>query len=122
MVTIVTALISAAFFASVALLFAITVRRGPLLRAFQLDVVNRNGEPAGRLRIALRIVITWLPMILPVAVVVMFSEVSIFVATVMAVVAFVVVPLIWVYGIVSAIRTPERGLADRLAGTWLVPE
>ena len=110
------------FVASCAIFMALVARRGPLMRGFGLDIVTATGEPAGRGRILLRNVVTWSPVLFP------FVLYSAIVAATPATAALamegagVLVLLVVAIALWLGIRTPERGIADRLVGTWLVPE
>ena len=110
------------FVASCAILMALIARRGPLMRGFGLDIVTANGEPAGRVRILLRNLVTWSPVLFP------FVLYAAIVAAPPATAAFamegagVLVLIVVAIALWLGMRTPERGIADRLAGTWLVPE
>jgi hypothetical protein len=110
------------FIAACAIVWGLTIRRGPLMRGFQLDIVTADGAPAGRARILVRNLVIWSPMLAPFL---LFSAVE---AASQATAALVMtgveagVGIMLIVAIVMAIRVPARGPADILAGTWLVPE
>ena len=110
------------FIASGAIVIALLARRGLLMRGFALDVVTKNGEPAGRVRIFLRNVVTWSPVLAPFVIYAAIMAATPAAAALAAEGAGIAVLVVLAIGVWMAIRTPERGLADRLVGTWLVPE
>ena len=110
------------FIASSAIVIGLLARRGLLMRGFALDVVTRNGAPAGRLRIFLRNVVTWSPVLAPFVIYAAILVATPAAAALAAEGAGIAVLAVLAIGVWMAIRTPERGLADRLVGTWLVPE
>ncbi len=101
---------------------AITARRGLLLRGFQIDFVDSTGKPASRVRMVVRTVACWFPFLLPFAALAMVHTLP--VAThALALIALALPALVlWIYGIVSVIRSPGRGLPERIAGVWAVIE
>jgi hypothetical protein len=110
------------FIASCAIVIALLARRGLLMRGFALDVVTKKGEPAGRVRIFLRNVLTWSPVLAPFVIYAAIMAATPATAALAAEGAGIAVLIVVAIGVWMAIRTPERGLADRLAGTYLVPE
>ena len=83
---------------------------------FRLAVVNARGESAGKSQLLARWAIGWLPLLLPVVLVVRLlnpAEGSAFVSA-------LVLLLLWIGAAVYAAIHPNRGLHDRLAGTWVV--
>lgn len=110
------------FSAAFAILFGLLVRRGPMLRGFQLDIVNHKGEPAGRLRLLLRNIFVWSSLLAPVPAILLAPVVSVKVlATIIVISTLVYLAIlglcIWVLS-----KSPSRGIPERLSGTWLVPE
>ena len=105
-------------------------RGGLLLRSFGIAVVTRDGREASRLRAASRALIAWSPVV-PMAwlmhVQSTISQVSLrrtqqsFNPAGTHVDAALGVAVVFVGCTVWAIVHPERGLQDRMAGTWLVP-
>jgi len=115
------------------ILFAVVMRRGPVMRNVALEVVDRAGQPATRLRLLARATGTWAVLVpLP----------TLFTFVVMYGVVYprsaaetIPYPDFW-YGVVSSgislslggivllygLRYPSRGLGDRIAGTTTVPE
>jgi hypothetical protein len=83
--------------------------RGGVIRMLGLEFVTADGKPASRRRVLLRTAATWAPLMT---------------------VAPAWSPVHWpsyaclltlFAGAVVAILSPERGIQDRLAGTWIVP-
>jgi serine/threonine protein kinase len=93
------------------LLSALTFRRGIVLRAARVEIVTREGAPARRWRIMVRAVLTWAPLLLA-------GGVALSGDTGLTCWIF---GLIFAAGLIGAIVTPERSVADRIAGTWLAP-
>lgn len=89
------------------------VFRGGLLRAMGLELVRNDGRPASRVRVLIRTSIAWAPIIALRIASPGASRIE-FVASALAVLALLA-------GATAAIVRPERGLQDRLAGTWIVP-
>jgi uncharacterized RDD family membrane protein YckC len=110
------------FVASCAIVIALLARRGLLMRGFALDVVTKKGEPAGRVRIFLRNMVTWSPVLAPFVIYAAIMAATPATAALAAEGAGIAVLIVLAIGVGMAIRTPERGLADRLVGTYLVPE
>ncbi|HJR33915.1 MAG TPA: RDD family protein, partial [Gemmatimonadales bacterium] len=119
-----------------ALTAALLMRTGVGFRTAGIEIVTKTGRPAGRIRILLRALVVWLPLIVPVLVV-SSPAVAYRVGRALggwsrlrdtgdagagAVGLFSL--LLLVFAIVSvavALKNPRRGLADRIAGTHLVP-
>ena len=97
-------------------------RGGLFLRAFGIEVVTNIGVPASRLRTLWRGLLAWSPVIIalgllalnPILLPVRDAREVTFVIGVCAAAIFVV-------GAMWAVMHPERGLQDRVAGTYLVP-
>jgi hypothetical protein len=104
--------------ACVGLLSALLFRGGLMLRLFGIAIAISAGE-AGRLRALWRAVIAWSPAALALAAFVMGRSAGM-AGTTWQVIELVSATL-FAAGFAYAIRHPERGLQDRLAGTWLVP-
>ena len=100
----------------VALLSLVTavVFRGGLMRAMGLELVTGNGRPASRVRVLARTVIAWAPIIVTGVIARMTLSVNYFAESAPAL-------LVLLAGAIAAILRPERGIQDRLAGTWIVP-
>jgi len=84
---------------------------------FRLAVVNEKGEPAGRAKLLKRWAVSWLALLVALALVALvLGHVQ------PAVAAFVAVALVllWVSAALVAVAHPNQGLHDRLAGTWVV--
>lgn len=120
LIALFTAAAVSGFGAVFALIAAMTVRRGMVLRIMGLDLVTAAGRPAGRLRLIVRQVITWMPWtLLMVGSLARLSARSIPAWTMPVLLLGIVLAVI---AIALALRTPARGLAERLSGTRLVPE
>jgi len=83
---------------------------------FRLAVVNAKGEPADRSHLLVRWAIVWLPLFFAMS----FVALLIRRAEGMAFISALVVLLLWIIAAGYAVIHPNRGLHDRLAGTWVV--
>jgi uncharacterized RDD family membrane protein YckC len=110
------------FIASCAILIALIARRGALMRGFGLDIVTAKGEPAGRVRILVRNIVTWSPVLYPFALYAAIVAATPATANLVMEGAGVLCLIFLAAAVWLGIRTPERGIADRVAGTYLVPE
>ncbi|MHC4507697.1 MAG: protein kinase domain-containing protein [Planctomycetota bacterium] len=84
---------------------------------FRLAVVNAKGELANRVTLLRRWAIVWLPLFVPmsfVALLIKWGEPN--AAFILSVVSLI----LWISAAVYAVIHPNRGLHDRLAGTWVV--
>jgi uncharacterized RDD family membrane protein YckC len=84
---------------------------------FRLAVVNANGEPANISTLLVRWTVVWLPLLLPVSLVALLVRGT---EPTAAFFAALVLLLLWTGAAVYAACHPNRGLHDRLAGTWVV--
>jgi hypothetical protein len=84
---------------------------------FRLAVVNDRGEPAGLMRLFFRWVIAWLPLLVPVSFVAIWSGTNATTAAVYFIVAWL---LLWLGGVLYSVIQPNRGLHDRWSDTWVV--
>jgi len=84
---------------------------------FRLAVIDASGERADIPRLLSRWAIVWLPLLLPVSIVVLFTGWSNS-TTALLIITVVLIP--WVGVALHAAYHPHRGLHDRLAGTWVV--
>ena len=132
--------------ATIGLLSALASRGGIALRLIGAAVVTRNGASASGARARLRAVLSWAPVLAASAALfaghsplltltppasqfyavrvlqllpVFFPSEPTIVATRVAIVT--VALAVFAIGVIAAVIEPERGLQDRLAGTWLVP-
>jgi hypothetical protein len=97
-------------------------RGGLLLRAFGIEVVTRNGETVSRLRALWRGLLAWAPLIIaPVLLVPNPIPLYIGVSREVAIAFGVCAGALFVVGAAWAVVHPERGLQDRIAGSYLVP-
>jgi uncharacterized RDD family membrane protein YckC len=83
---------------------------------FWLAVVDGKGGPANRVTLLRRWAIVWLPLFVPMSFVALLTKRAELVAFICAVVLLV----LWIGAAVYAVIVPNRGLHDRLAGTWVV--
>jgi uncharacterized RDD family membrane protein YckC len=102
------------------LIGAVVARGGLTFRMFGTAVVTRDGAPASRLPALLRALVAWAPAVaLSVVPRVLpgFSDTTLRGSVFrVAMIALLIAGGIW------AIRRPARGIQDRIAGTWLVPQ
>jgi len=92
-------------------------RTTPSHGTFRLAVVNAKGQRANRLTLLRRWAIVWLPLLIPMS----FAALLIIRAELTAAFILAVVLLVmWISAAVYAVIVPNRGLHDRLAGTWVV--
>jgi uncharacterized RDD family membrane protein YckC len=84
---------------------------------FRLAIVDARGEPATASRLLARWVIVWLPLFVPLSIVALLT--GTFESTATLVSGFVLL-FIWIGAALYAVPHPNRGLHDRLAGTWVV--
>ena len=111
------------FTAVVGIVSAWLFRGGVLLRVFGIAVVTKNGESISRLRALWRGVVAWgfvtVPFWFAPSPIAFFgSRIAFVLGAGLAIAAVVVV----VVGAVWAVVCPERGLQDRVARTYLVPQ
>lgn len=83
---------------------------------FRLAVVDAKGHRADRLTLLRRWAIVWLPLFLPMLLVALLIDRAEGVAFISALILLV----LWISAAVYAVIHPNRGLHDRLAGTWVV--
>jgi hypothetical protein len=132
--------------AIVGLFSALVSRGGIALRLIGAAVVTRNGAPASGARARLRAALSWAPVFAASAALfaghsplltltppasqfyavrvlqffpVFFPSEPTIVVTRVAIIT--VALAVFALGVIAAAIEPERGLQDRLAGTWLVP-
>jgi uncharacterized RDD family membrane protein YckC len=84
---------------------------------FRLAVINAKGGPANRLTLLRRWAIVWLPLFVPMSFAALLVQSGEYNA---AFILSVVLLVIWIIAAVYAVIHPNRGLHDRLAGTWVV--
>ena len=92
-------------------------RGGFLLRTFGIAIVTKDGERVSRLRALWRGIVAWGVVIVPVALILALSYHGVDLTVAIGVCGAAV----FVVGAVCAVVWPERGLQDRIAGTYLVP-
>ncbi|MCP4263886.1 MAG: protein kinase [Planctomycetes bacterium] len=83
---------------------------------FRLAVINAKGEPANRVTLLRRWAIVWFPLFIPM----LFVALLIKRAELVAFICALVLLGLWLSAAVYAVIFPNRGLHDRLAGTWVV--
>jgi eukaryotic-like serine/threonine-protein kinase len=93
------------------LIAALVCRGGLLVRALGVAFVTRDGAPASRWRLLVRIVLTWSPILVGVALSPVLSAFK----------AQAIMLALFALGVTWTLLDPQRGLPDRLAGTWAVP-
>jgi hypothetical protein len=113
----------AGIIAIVSLLCALVFRRGLALLLLGVDLVTRDGSRAGRLRVFWRGLVTWAPLpAIPIlmgwllTVVAPSTKGDVMLGLTSALTFALYIPLV-----ACSTLLPERGLQDRLAGTWPVP-
>ena len=84
---------------------------------FRLAVVNAKGRPANRVILLRRWAIVWLPLFLPMSFAVLFIKKTQPTAAFICTLALLA---LWIGAAVYSVIVPNRGLHDRLAGTWVV--
>jgi len=94
-------------------LFRTTARHA----TFRLAVINAKGQRANRVTLLRRWSIVWLPLFLPMLFVALLIKRAELTA---AFIWALVLLLLWISAAVYAVIHPNRGLHDRLAGTWIV--
>ncbi len=109
------------------LVCALAFRSGLAMLIFGVVAVKRDGSRAGRLRVFWRALVTWSPVVFGLVGLVvlglqMFADPAVAesIFAVLGVACGLALGLFAALAIGSALM-PERGLQDRLAGTWLVP-
>jgi hypothetical protein len=114
----------------VCVLAALLTRRGLRSMLLGIDVVRRDGAPAGRIRCAWRVMVAWLPFVAALTLAVWAEETAWLAWTPeggggwrmrLADAAWLVAFVIPVASLAAVVWTPARSLHDRLSGTWLVP-
>lgn len=83
---------------------------------FGLVVINEKGDRASRLTVLRRWAIVWLPPMIPMTVLALLMDR----AEAIALFAVLVLLLTWIGAAIYAVVRPNRGIHDRLAGTWVV--
>ncbi|HEY5914927.1 MAG TPA: protein kinase [Verrucomicrobiae bacterium] len=97
-----------------AFLAAILFRGGLVVRAAGVAFVRKDGEPASRLRLGWRALVAWSPVGVALVLVPLLARET------LAVAAFGPAVLMGLLATLDVLL-PERGLPDRVAGTWPVP-
>ena len=115
------------------LVMALLFRGGLVLRLLGLAVVKEDGTEASRLRLFWRSLVAWFPALLsgPLLALLVGPTGGLFIALSRGCPAYLFIALLALASVYSIFLTailvfwsallPERGLQDRLAGTWLVP-
>ncbi len=112
-ITIMVVLAAIALFQLLGLAFRSTIGHS----IFRLAVVNTKGEAANRVTLLRRWAIVWLPLFFPMLFVALLINRGEHTA---AFICAIVLLLLWFSAAVYAVFHPNRGLHDRLAGTWVV--
>ena len=84
---------------------------------FRLAVINAKGQRANRTTLLWRWAIVWLPLFLPMLFVALLIKRT---EPTAAFISALVILVLWISAAVYAVIHPNRGLHDRLAGTWVV--
>ena len=98
-----------------ALVAALLFRGGLVLLIARVTFVRKDGELASRLRLFLRALVTWSPLVL--AIILAFFLGMVF----SQMISIIAVLLLMGAATVVSLLLPDRGIPDRLAGTWPVP-
>jgi hypothetical protein len=100
--------------------WALVLRGGLFLRLLGVAVVTRDGRPAARWRTLWRAIVAWwlTPAVCGLGILAGVTTHH----PGLAIVLGFAIPALFVAGVIWALVAPERGLQDRLAGTWLVKE
>jgi hypothetical protein len=93
------------------LIAALVCRGGLLVRVLGVAFVARDGAPASRWRLLARILLAWSPLLVDLALTPVLGPFKAE-ATMLALFAL---------GVTWTLLNPQRGLPDRLVGTWAVP-
>jgi len=93
---------------------ALAFRGGPLLRLLGIAIVTSTGARASRLRVFWRSLITWSPCLLALTMVVPFGKPGVFWGLPL------LLPVLTALAVWSTLM-PQRGIPDRIAGTYPVP-
>ena len=101
--------------AALAVVTALASNGGVVLRWWGIRVATGTGKPASRARVMWRTVVAWSPVLA--TALILGPGVHPLTALITGVVAM----LVMLCGVVWAVLDPDRGLQDRIAGTWLVP-
>ncbi|UCF17046.1 MAG: RDD family protein, partial [Phycisphaerales bacterium] len=112
MITVMVALGATALFQFLGLSLCSTIGHA----IFRLAVVDDKGQRAGRVTLLRRWAIVWLPLFFPMLLVALLINRAELIAFILALAILV----LWIGAAVYAVINPNRGLHDRLAGTWLV--
>ena len=84
---------------------------------FRLAVVDAKGKPANRVTLLRRWAIVWLPLFAAISLAGLLINRGEYTA---ALIISVILLVLWISAAVYAVIFPNRGLHDRLAGTWVV--
>jgi len=98
-----------------ALLAALLFRGGLVLLAARVTFVRKDGQRASRLRVFWRALVAWSPIVLGLVLAGEFKVVFGLLPAMLLAVLFVCALTI------GSLALPDRGLPDRLSGTWPVP-
>jgi hypothetical protein len=84
---------------------------------FRLAVIDARGQRANRVTLLWRWAIVWFPLFIPMLFAALLYKSS---ELAPAFICFGVVLILWISAAVYAVIHPNRGLHDRLSGTWVV--
>jgi hypothetical protein len=118
---IMTAILLAVYVCLPALIAALLFRSGLLLRMAGIAFVRWDGKRASRLRVLWRALVAWGPLLLvPIGLTLLRGDPDPTVFSGMPLVLYLCCGLFGALAVLS-VALPQRGLPDRLAGTWPVP-
>jgi hypothetical protein len=105
--------------------------RGGLIHLYGLRIVTADGRVASRPRVFARTAVAWAPIVVLVILAIPEVDFSVTSSSVgfggpsftptTIVIASGLALLLLLAGAIVAVLHPERGIQDRLAGTWIVP-
>ena len=101
--------------AALAAVTAVASKGGVVLRWWGIGLVTATGTPASRARVMWRTFVAWLPVLAGALML------GVEMRPLTALMTVVVTMLLMLCGVAWAILDPDRGVQDRIAGTWLVP-
>ena len=110
---------TAAIIGMLALAGAFFSRGGLTLRIFGSTLVTNDGRDVSRSRAVLRALVAWSPMLAWIVMIRMTPRVQ--ETNLPLALLYTVFPAVLAAGALWAWRHPDRGIQDRVAGTWVVP-
>jgi hypothetical protein len=96
--------------------------RNALMRALGLEIVTASGVPASRGRLLVRTLVAWSPVVALIAISSTQQLTGLHISSPTALLVMCGVTILALGpGAAAALVSPERGLQDLAAGTWIVP-